>query len=252
MLIAHPDGFLPALVRGLAALEDSKIPRHALVGGVAVMIRLSQAHRATQDLDEVVEPSSPSAAVLIGGVGSPEHRVVTPAGVRIDLISVGDRPMAELHPDELPDDDSQRLLLLAHDHALRTAELRAGPRQRPRRRPHHRDYDPGRDRRSTVRDQASSRPRPLRTGADQTRERLCTTPYCSWTSSAPEPWPTGCGPDRTTSPPLVAALTRRLLDDNAERSMRWATDAGITATAAGMTPAAARALADELVPLLAT
>ncbi|MCY7400867.1 MAG: hypothetical protein LH477_07920 [Nocardioides sp.] len=57
MLIAHPDGFLPALVRGLAALEDSKLPRHGLVGGVAVMIRLSQAHRATQDLDEVVEPS---------------------------------------------------------------------------------------------------------------------------------------------------------------------------------------------------
>ena len=57
MLIAHPDGFLPALVRGLAAREDSKLPRHGLVGGVAVMIRLSQAHRATQDLDEVVEPS---------------------------------------------------------------------------------------------------------------------------------------------------------------------------------------------------
>lgn len=75
LLVSPPSGTLGALVRALSSLESAGLPRHALVGGVAVMVRLSHAHRATQDLDEVVEASSPSAAFLIAGPGAIEHRV---------------------------------------------------------------------------------------------------------------------------------------------------------------------------------
>lgn len=41
------------------------------------MVRLSQSHRATQDLDEVVEPSSPTAIVLIAGPGADQAAIRT-------------------------------------------------------------------------------------------------------------------------------------------------------------------------------
>lgn len=122
LLVSQPSGTLVALVRALAELESAGLPRHALIGGVAVMVRLSQSHRATQDLDEVVEPSLPTAAVLIAGPGAVEHRAETAGGVRVDLISVGDRDLRSLQASDLPDQDDERLFALAHDFALRSAE----------------------------------------------------------------------------------------------------------------------------------
>ena len=42
---------LIGLVRALADFERQDLPAHALIGGVAVMTRLAQAHRVTLDLD---------------------------------------------------------------------------------------------------------------------------------------------------------------------------------------------------------
>lgn len=50
--------------------------------------------------------------------------------------------------------------------------------------------------------------------------------------------------------PLTGDLAGRLLGDQAERTLRWTAQAGVDAASAGMTAAALRALAEELVAAL--
>lgn len=120
-LSTHPNSELIGLVQALAALERQDLPAHALIGGVAVMTRLAQAHRVTLDLDQVLRETVPSTVDMLVArhaarrVGS---HVELPGGVRLDIISTLDRPLEEA---DLPEDDADRLFLLAHEWALVSA-----------------------------------------------------------------------------------------------------------------------------------
>lgn len=109
------------LVHAVARLDDIDLGPHALVGGLAVMCRLAAVHRATQDVDTVIEISSPTAveviAARIGSVdGSHPNRVVID-DVKIDIIETGSFQHADL--DGIDDDD--RLFIVSHRWALDTA-----------------------------------------------------------------------------------------------------------------------------------
>lgn len=123
VLISQPEGPLVRLLQGLAAVEQAGLGAHALIGGVAVMIRLAGQHRATADLDEVVAPTDPSAQVLLGAPPGTVQRVMLPGELKVDVIEVGETPLGDLEPSELPVDPVERLFLLAHDNALRSAQL---------------------------------------------------------------------------------------------------------------------------------
>lgn len=249
LLVSQPAGTLASLVRALADLESAGLPRHALVGGVAVMVRLSLAHRATQDLDEVVEPSSPTAAVLIAGPGAVEHRAETAGGVRVDLISVGDRDLRSLPASDLPDQDDERLFALAHDFALRSAEPAL-----------IRVIDPG----GNVIVESMS---PVATAAALFATKLQSAPRRSGSTQAKrgsdvydafllldQLGPVAVAGALREAPhdlaTLVGGLAERLLGDEAERTLRWTAEVGIDPAMAGMTAAALRALAEELVAAL--
>lgn len=114
---------LIGLVQALADLERQDLPAHALIGGVAVMTRLAQAHRVTLDLDQVLRETVPSTVDMLIARHAAERvgsHVELPGGIRLDIIPTLDRPLEEA---DLPDDDADRLFLLAHEWALVTAEL---------------------------------------------------------------------------------------------------------------------------------
>src|SRR5439155_24751893 len=58
-LVILPGDAMVPLVRAVAALADAGVGRYAIVGGVAVAARLNQAHRATADVDTVVDETTP-------------------------------------------------------------------------------------------------------------------------------------------------------------------------------------------------
>lgn len=105
------------LVRAVAALGDAGLGRHAVIGGIAVTARLGQAHRATADVDTVVDYTTPPDAVqavlaLPGGEPDPDadHRVWF-EGTKIEFLPV--RPVAIGELDGVPD----RNALFAASHA---------------------------------------------------------------------------------------------------------------------------------------
>jgi hypothetical protein len=87
------------LVRALEALAQQVPPEDfAVIGGLAVMVRLEGAHRVTDDLDTVAiqHGDDPTTVEVITGVKG------TIAGTRVDCIGVGDIPAAELPLAKLP------------------------------------------------------------------------------------------------------------------------------------------------------
>ncbi len=114
---------LIGLVQALADLERQDLPPHALIGGVAVMTRLAQAHRVTLDLDQVLRETVPSTVDMLVARHAAERvgsHVELPGGIRLDIIPTLDRPLEEA---DLPEHDADRLFLLAHEWALVTAEM---------------------------------------------------------------------------------------------------------------------------------
>ncbi len=106
---------LIGLVQALAALERHHLPPHALIGGVAVMTRLAQAHRVTLDLDQVLRETVPSTVDMLVARHAAERvgsHVELPGGIRLDIIPTLDRPLEE---EDLPEDEADRLFLLAHE-----------------------------------------------------------------------------------------------------------------------------------------
>lgn len=103
----------------------------ALIGGLAVMVRLQEAHRVTGDLDGVFDNPTdvPTTAVLIAaGVArnSPTPQRVIVLDIDVDVIDTFALPDATA---DLPDDPKDRLFVCAHRHAFETAtavRLRAG------------------------------------------------------------------------------------------------------------------------------
>ena len=113
---------LTTLVTSLARLANSApIADFAVIGGLAVLARLEGAHRVTDDLDTVAtqhgdEPTVVTAVMNAEGVDGYLD------GTKIDCIAVGDTSAAELHEEQLPDAEEDRVFVLAHRWALDTAE----------------------------------------------------------------------------------------------------------------------------------
>lgn len=112
-------------VATLAELPDD-LPRHALVGGLAVMVRLYEAHRVTTDFDEVSQQPGTTVATLVAlGARRTTNGVELPdRGVRLDLLDA-ETSLADLDAlvDDLTTDDERRAwqLAAACRYALETA-----------------------------------------------------------------------------------------------------------------------------------
>ena len=105
-----------ALVDGLS--DDLKRVL-VLIGGLTVSCRLGFEHRVTNDVDGLYFNRSADAIeqVLIAhDVSSDGHRVVFDDGTKLDVIEV-----ADLDPNQLPDDESNRLFIEAHRWAYDSA-----------------------------------------------------------------------------------------------------------------------------------
>lgn len=115
------DGSIGRLVRAAAKLfEEQGFAPAALVGGLAVTVRVATSHRATVDVDTVVDGDAPRRLALdylsdgdVRGSGRIEV-----GGVHVDVMPTEVLPASAA---ELPDDDHMRLFVLAHRWALESA-----------------------------------------------------------------------------------------------------------------------------------
>lgn len=94
----------------------------ALVGGLAVMVRLGGAHRATNDLDGVFDnPDEDTAATLVtAGVAEPSGDAagILVDGTKLDVIDT--QPLPEVMEEVVPDAGG-RLFVCAHRYAYEAA-----------------------------------------------------------------------------------------------------------------------------------
>ena len=90
VLVDDHHGVVGRSVGSLAALP-ADLPRAALVGGLAVMVRLQEAHRVTTDFDEVTDEREATIAVLLeeGAERTPNGVRFVERGVRLDLLDAG-------------------------------------------------------------------------------------------------------------------------------------------------------------------
>lgn len=214
------------------------------------MIRLAQAHRVTSDVDEVVVPSTPTTAdLLVGGRATPGQRVYIADGVGVDLIEVGEEPMDQVAQADLPDLDDERIFLLAHDFALRSAEV--VPLQ---------VFAPAGvllvECVTTVATASALfatklQSAPARAGSAAVKRG---SDVLDAFMLLDEHGPVHVANVLRTGPHdlhgLTARLAERLLVNEAERTVRWAKDAGTNPARYGMTAEAVRDLAEELVARL--
>lgn len=114
---------MAALVRAAAMVAEAGLGRYAVIGGVAVSARLGQAHRATADIDAVVDDATPPPAVetlleLPQAVADPSgpHRVLID-GIKVEI--QGTEPFEPSDLDGLT--DKQILYIGSHRYALDTA-----------------------------------------------------------------------------------------------------------------------------------
>lgn len=113
VLASSPDGALVRLIRGLAELGAAGHEPFVLIGGLAVMARLGERHRATIDID-TVSIGSPRRVVIADATSA--VRTSDRDEVTVDRIEIGD-----IDPAALPDDPRLRLFVLAHRWAFDTA-----------------------------------------------------------------------------------------------------------------------------------
>lgn len=108
------------LVAALAELTAVE-PGFVLVGGLAVMARLAEVHRATQDLDALVTGAEFTDAVVALRGGELASGRLTISGIEIDRIEIpGDATWDEIEELHEPID---RLFTGGHLWAMRTAAL---------------------------------------------------------------------------------------------------------------------------------
>lgn len=115
----------PALGGALGALRrltDADLPDVAVIGGTGVNIRLStsaEAHRATPDIDVVVDEGDPTAVeILARGNDQRRDHLVVVGGVEVEVI-----PTYPVTAEQLAgiDDEGPRLFVAGHRWALETA-----------------------------------------------------------------------------------------------------------------------------------
>jgi hypothetical protein len=112
---------IATLVGSLAVLAE-RVPifEFAVIGGLAVLVHLEGAHRATDDVDTVAAQhrDAPTAIdVLKAQLGASG----TVLGIKVDCIAVGETPASAFSPSELPVDELDRIFVLAHRWAFDTA-----------------------------------------------------------------------------------------------------------------------------------
>jgi len=123
--VVLPGEAMVALVGAAAKVAASAIGRYAIIGGIAVSARLGQAHRSTADLDTVVDDVTPPPAVealleVPGARPDPTgaHRVLID-GIKVEI--QGTEPIAPADLDGLT--DKQILYVGAHRYALESATM---------------------------------------------------------------------------------------------------------------------------------
>jgi len=112
-------GSITRLVDALANVVGAAGGPAALIGGLAVLARLGGAYRVTNDVDAVSEPGA--LAVVLAQRGEAIGSSWTVRGVKIDVVEVDTTPAERLQPAELPEDEADRMFVLAHQWALDTS-----------------------------------------------------------------------------------------------------------------------------------
>lgn len=96
---------LQAMFAAVATIDEYLPNRHALIGGLAVMIRVADAHRATGDIDEVAFGTEPEPAQILVDAGvavsTSTRSTVEAGGVKIDIIAVDDYDLYRLLQSDL-------------------------------------------------------------------------------------------------------------------------------------------------------
>lgn len=121
ILIDTGDGAISRLVRTAATLfARPGFAPAALVGGLAVTMRLATVHRATNDVDTVTDGEGPRQLALeyLGDIDALEADRIDIDGVKVDVMSTSPLPTDAV---DLPDGDLDRLFVLGHRWALETA-----------------------------------------------------------------------------------------------------------------------------------
>lgn len=112
---------IPLLEVARKALADPNLPDSALIGGLAVVVRVAAPatpYRATADVDIVTDDSEPTLVeILANRHGTREPIVID--GIKVDVIAT--MPLSEADLAGL--DDGPRLFVAGHRWALDTAEL---------------------------------------------------------------------------------------------------------------------------------
>ncbi len=114
------DPFVVRAIESLAQLP-TQLPDHALVGGLAVMVRLQQAHRVTGDVDLISTDESRTIELLVATDATrTRNGVRLSSGVDLDLIDASE-PGVSI---DSASDDIERAAIahqLAFAHALQAA-----------------------------------------------------------------------------------------------------------------------------------
>jgi hypothetical protein len=120
-LAADASGAMANLLGHLGEVDQAGLSDWALIGGLAVMVRLEEAHRPTRDIDTLSRQVDPEPKVTLLGIAESETStgVLLSDGTKVDVIGVD----PELNLDALPDDDRQRMFVLSHWWMAETAEL---------------------------------------------------------------------------------------------------------------------------------
>ena len=111
---------LVPLVRAAAALASEDIPPFAVIGGVAVTVRLGRALRATADLDAVTDQRyTPTALQILrrredAAYDAADPHTITISGAEVQFQDV--EPVSDADVSHL--DDKDLLYVAAHAHAL--------------------------------------------------------------------------------------------------------------------------------------
>ena len=121
-LVDTADGAIGRLVRTASTLfARPGFEPAALVGGLAVTMRLATVHRATNDVDTVADGDGARRVALdyVGGRDAQGSDRVEIDGVKIDIMPTEPLPH---NARDLPDGDLDRLFVLGHRWALESAE----------------------------------------------------------------------------------------------------------------------------------
>lgn len=122
LIAADVDGVIIRLVDAAGTIASADLGPWALVGGLAVMVQLAEAHRVTADIDAAADndEGKVDAALDVLVADGRAHRVLDQLYVGVDT-KVEVIPVGTWDPKELPDDDLDRVFVIAHSWAVTSA-----------------------------------------------------------------------------------------------------------------------------------